>query len=198
MDFKLQLFFEDNQRGGFAETYWETAADVQTAQNDALNLINLRLTFLQTKYAIVSGRISVTKSGTLRTRQTQLVAAPAFPAFGLDTGADPTKLEGNPEVALNLRLEAGLAYRGRLFLRGIAPLNYDGEHITPVNNLLINVAAFVAELKEKYSLKVLRGPKGTGTYTLVPITAGVLLRVFSHRIGMTPFTPRGRFMRRRA
>jgi len=194
MDFKLQLFMSDNQKGGFSETYFATANSVSDMNTRAGTLITRRQAILDDTYVIEEGRISVIESGFLNLRQTALVV-PGPPAAGGDDGHPDIKdRKGNPNIALLLRVEAGLSYRGRFFLRGLKPARYDGELFVP-GPIATALNDWATELTVDFMLRVHH--KKDGSYLLVPITRVFAGRIVSRRIGRSILTPRGRRTRRK-
>lgn len=193
MDFKFGVFFTDGQRGGWSETYYTTAASFPLADNKIVSLLNDRLLLLDDTMFIDEVRISQ-----LGNSHNTSLSTFTTPQRGLDTGHDVKDIKGNPEVALLLRIEAGPAFRGRIFLRGLKPANYDGENFLPANWGL-TFTLFASQLDTNFMMR--KGvydpthfPGEPRDYQLLPITAIFTRGIVSRKIGMANGTPRGRIM----
>lgn len=112
--FKVNLFFE-GRRWGWSETYYAEYADVPAVVASTLDLIPLRVAMLGGDVALGEPRLKRFRISDVEIARDSTVRV-VPPANGAPS--TPIDTADNPNLALNVRCEAGPGYRRQLYLRG--------------------------------------------------------------------------------
>jgi len=179
------LFFSDGQNSGWSETYYRPDQSYGTFSTALNALANNRAKFLHSAYSITGCRIS-----DLSVFGDSFLPNWTFPIVG--GMADSVFKRPPPDLATNLRIEAGPFMRGRKYIRGVILQEVNGEY-AQLDVFDPLVAPYVQSLLQ-FSHLVKKKPPLVSE--LHPISNVVVVGMTRRKAGRPFGVPRGRRRRR--